>query len=283
MKRVLLNIRDYFQSGKDAYRKLYKSLLYLISVYVIYYFLMVSLIPVLKYRYVFPEKKTYQSRGIKHDLAWYYSAPDSLYDHSMSLAAREAFLLARTEMTGDDSICMTVDLLDSTVSLVVKGVVIFSTMITDYSYSRLLKRTDPILTAHYLSWPFRVAGYSSSIPKIPVIVRKAPKDTLEAASMPEPEMLEENREYVGFKLLLDRQLILNINQDSISDSISNRSKNRYFRQERKMYRKSVRKALFFAHPREFLPEIKLKLNRSDAMILFRAIPEQAEVAGRLDR
>jgi hypothetical protein len=281
MNEILNKIGSAFWNSLKAYSTFYKWFLFTIILFSIYYILLITVLPVMRYTYVIPEQKS-NPKEIKHDLSIYYSVNDSLRDRSIELANKEAYLMAQMELTRDDSICMVLDLKDSAVSLVVQGVKIYSSKITSYQISSLFNKIDPIITSLNFSWPFKVIEYSSSIPKIPVIIRKAPKDTIEAASLPEPGQLEESQQYVIFQLKLDRKLGLSFEQDSISDKINRKSIKYFIHTQKKVKKKAVRNALIRAGPMEYQPEIKIKLNRQAALVIFRAIPENAKIAIRLD-
>ena len=281
MNRILNNIKEFLHLNQRPYSLIYKWLLIVIACFVIYYTLIIAVIPVLNYEYILPEQNP-KSRGPKHDLSQYYSLPDSLMNRSKELANNEAYLLARLEMAKDDSICIALDLKDSSVSLIVQGVTIYSSRISSYKSSSLFSKSDPFLTSLYFSWPFRIEEYSASIPKIPVIIRKAPRDTIEAASLPEPGQLEESQNYVLFQFKLDRKLGIIFEQDSISDLIDKKAIKYFIRQQKKVKKKAIRNALIRAGPMEYLPEIHVKLNRQAALVIFRAFPENADIAIRLN-
>lgn len=281
MNEILIKIGSAFRNNLKPYSTFYKWLLYAITLFAVYYILIITVIPVMRYTYSIPLQKP-NSKGLKHDFSIYYSVNDSLRDLSKELANEEASLLAKMEMIRNDSICMNLDLKDSTVSLVVQGVEIYNSKITSYKTSNLFSKIDPIITSLYFSWPFKVIDYSSSIPKIPVIIRKAPKDTIEAAALPEPGQLEESQHFVAFQIKLDRKLELNFEQDSISDKINKKTIRYYFHKQKKVKKKAIRAALIRAGPMDYKPEINVKLDRNAALVIFRAIPEYADVAIRLD-
>jgi len=282
MKQTLDKIVNHFTENMGRYSVAYKWLVLLLSIFIIYYILIIMVLPVVNYRYIIPEEKPGRSKIYKHDFASYYSVDDSLLTESLVLANKEAFLLAGLEMAKDETIGLAIDLSDSTVSLMIQGISIHTSRITGYKCSRILLKSDPFLTTEYFSWPFVVKDYLSSVPKVPVIVKKAPKDSIEAASLPDPGQLEESQLYVSFQFKLDRKLNLKFEQDSISDQIKRKSIRKYRHQKKKEKKKLIRNAFIRAGEYEYTPEIRIKLNRDDALILFRAIPENAKVTVRLN-
>jgi hypothetical protein len=281
MKWIVDKIEGFSQVIEKSYSFLFKWVLFAVALFAIYYILIITVLPVMHYTFSFPVQKS-TSKSLKHDFSLYYTLNDSLIDRSKELANKEAYLLARMEMTRNDSINMALDLMDSTVSLIVQGVAIFTSKITSYESSNLFRKIDPFITDLYFSWPFKIKEYSSSIPKIPVLIKKAPRDTVEAASLPQPGQLEESHQYVSFQIKLDRKLGLTFEQDSISDLINRKSIRNFIHQQRKVKKKAIRNALIRAGPMEYVPEIKVKLNRQAALVIFRAIPENADIAIRLN-
>ena len=275
-------MREFFNKYPKVYSHIYKSLLLAGVLFTIYYVVIIAFLPVSNYRYIFPEKQNAKTNKINHDLSWYYAFDDSLLNTSIDQANKEAFLLARLEMAKNDSISMAVDLKDSTITLLVQGVTIFKTKLLAYDCSNYFNKIDPFVTSQFFSWPFIVEEYSASIPKIPLIIKKAPKDTIEAASPPAPGQLEESQQLISFQLSLDRKLNILFEQDSLSYGTKNKSYKQYIHQQKKVSKKAVRMALIRGSPIEYIPQIKIRLNRQDALIIFRAIPEKVKVAIRID-
>ncbi len=278
MKIGLNKIRDFFLVENRKYSLFYTWFLVVLALFIVYYVWVITVIPVMNYKYIIPENQVKKSRQLSHDFSSYYSIDDSLKTKSIDIAQKEAFLLACMEISRDDTISLAVDLSDSTVTLMVQGISIFSSRITNFKYSSMFRRMDPIRSAEFFSWPFKIKDYSSSVPKVPIIIRKAPKDTIEAATLPEPGRLEENSQFVSFHMNLDRNLSLSFEQDTISDEIDKRTIRRYLHQLKKVKRRSIRKALIRSGSLNFLPEIKIWLNREDALAVFRALPENVNIA-----
>lgn len=283
MRWISDNIEKYFPAGSTGrFSRAYKWFLPVLVVFAVYYLLVIVILPVARYQFLFPEQQRGGKNSLKHDFSSYYSVSDSLIDQSIDLANKEAFLLASLEMAKDEEIALELNLPDSTLSLLIQGLPVHTAAVAGYKYSRILKESDPFLTAGFFSYPFKVMNYTSSVPKIPVIVRKAPKDTTEASVLPEPERLEESNQYVSYKLKLDRKLDLVFEQDSISDLIDKRTIRQYLRRERKGKRRAVRQAFIRAGSYEYIPEIKIRLRRDDALVFFRALPENGEITIRLN-
>jgi len=102
---------------------------------------------------------------------------DVYYPHRVD----KAFLSAQIAMDAGDSIGLIIDLRDSLVKMAVKGVVIHECSLSAYSvrsgYSGIVKdKFGRLLSGK----PFVLEKETATIVKLPIKIKKAPKDTLEA-------------------------------------------------------------------------------------------------------
>jgi hypothetical protein len=278
MNGLFNKILVYFRNNPKAYSYTFKMLKALLFAFAAYYCLIIIVLPVMNYEFMIPDHK---DGNPERDFKSYDLISNSFVESSGDLAFREAFLLSRLETAQNDTMAVALDLFDSTVTLMIQGMPVHTIRVTGYEVSKIFDKIDPVNKAYFFSWPFRIEEYSSSVPKVPVIVRKAPGDTIEAASLPEPGHLEENHYYVAFQFKLERKLSLMFEQDSISGSVLKKTIRKYRYHQKSEKKKSINSALIRAGPYEYLPEIKIKLNRSDALVLFRAIPDNANIAIRI--
>ena len=116
----------------------------------------------------------------------------------------------------------------------------------------------------------------STLEKQPVYVRRAPRDTTEAALHKEEQVASEN--FAAFLLHFDNGLILQIRQ----------SGNASFRQKWQEVRFNINifytyrlpailQAITFREP-EYHPSIILEMDRQDVIILYRAMPVEVSAA-----
>jgi hypothetical protein len=268
------------EAKKDLF--LIKRIVFALALGLLSYFvIMAIIIPVSRFEIVIPGDNPDGNKVFRPAKDWQLSLTDSLKNKAIELKSREAFLLSRLEMTESDSISMSISLKDSSVALVVQGVTIYNAKIRSYSVSHAFKKADPFVLAQWLSTPFVVDTHYSSIPKTPVLYKKAPKDTIEAMSQLELDPLKDDLNPVRFTLKLDRKLSLNFEQSEKPEKGYLKPLRVYIREMMAIERKSILKQLVLFKPVEFIPEIKIVIDKKAARVIYRAIPENAMVAIRL--
>jgi hypothetical protein len=247
----------------------------------VYFITMTVIIPVSRYKIEIPEDKSGNHKTFRPGLNWLLTLSDSLKNRTIDLISSESFLLSRLEMTKSDSISMAISLKDSTVVLVMQGVTIYSAKIQAFRISHAFNKTDPFVLAHWLSSPFIIDKDYASIPKVPVLYKKAPKDTIEAMSQLELDPLKDDLDPVYYSLNLDRKLVLSFEQSEKPEKGYSRHWRIYKKQIRSIKRKNILHNLVRFTPGEFIPEIKIVLDRKAARVIYRAIPVNAFVAIQL--
>jgi len=247
----------------------------------IYFIIMTVIIPVSRFNIEIPEKITGKDNFNYSDLNWQLKVGDSVKNKTIALLSQEAFLLSRLVMTKSDSISLAVSLQDSSISLVVQGVTIYSAKIQAFWISNAIKKTDSFILAQWLSLPFTVNTHFSSIPKVPVLYKKAPKDTIEAMNQLELDPMKDDLDPVYFSMNLDRKLFLRFEQAEKPVKGNIKQLKAYKRQLKTTYRKEIFYHLLRFSPIEFVPEIKIVLDKKAARVIYRALPVDAFVAIQL--
>ncbi len=243
-----------------------------------YFVLMTVIIPVSRFKIINPEENPENKKATGNEINWQISDDDSLINRAIKLKTSEAFLLSRLEMAKSDSISLAISLKDSSISLVVQGVAIYSSKLQYFKISNVFIKTDPFILAQWLSKPFVVDTHYSSIPKTPVLYKKAPKDTIEAMNQLELDPLKDDLIPVHFTLSLDRKLLLNFEQAQDSVSVKPRLIRSYKREMRNIRRNNILKHLLRFSPVEIVPEINIVIDKKAARVIYRALPEKALVA-----
>jgi hypothetical protein len=202
--------------------------------------------------------------------------PDSL----LYLAEEKAILQSRLEMSAYDSISLELDLPDSTLHLNYKGFSLHSTRYSSIDIPGFLKNIDPQVLVAITARPARVSLSEASIEHEPIVVKKAPKDTIEAAQMVSvPDTL--NREAVTFTYRLENGINLRFVQDSINNPEEKGKISSFTKKKR--YRDlwaSVKYSLTFRIP-PYNPEIVFYLPEEDAKSIYRAMPKNGMVTLRI--
>ncbi len=203
---------------------------------------------------------------------------EGLTKRLLDLDIRRAYLLSRWELSQGDSISLTLNLRDSLASLEMKGTPIRQCRILRFEVSRALERLQAKGRLHeWSASPFRLQSDLATLPKAPVRVVTAPKDTLEAQARAKETIPIEKNE-VHFTLEFDRNLTLAIVQ---AQDLTFDGRVKKWTYELKRSWAEVKEAVQ-AVLRGELPQhrmlIELELTQEDAKAIYRALPQQAGLA-----
>jgi hypothetical protein len=192
----------------------------------------------------------------------------------------KSFLDARLAMSTSDSIGLTVNLKDSLIQLEMKGVVLRQVKFDRAEMSRFFSGIKPKPYAVHFSKPFSITEIEGTIEKNPMIVRKVPKDTIEAAQT--QVAVDTSRvEFVEWHLLLDSTLLISVVQSDQFEGGFDGSTFRYrLRRHAHMLRSANAAVLRFKKPQIF-PEITVFVPSNEAKSFFRALPPNGQVVIRL--
>ncbi len=207
--------------------------------------------------------------------------PPDLLQKNAILKSEEAYWQARLKLAKTDAMQLSIDLRDSVVSLDFRGVSIQSTKIHRFRVSRAIKRLQATGRLH----PWLVNGFTlqkelATLPKAPIRIKEAPKDTIEANETSGEELEIENSD-VHFTWHFDRQLTVLVEQAQTPTFVGRFSKIWYnLRRGSDSAGETLFNLLQLKLPRHRL-WIELELPRDDAKAIYRALPENAALALRL--
>lgn len=199
-------------------------------------------------------------------------------DVMFNLKMEELSLNTRLAMSKSDSIGLLLDLADSTFSLLIRGVTIRECRIHSFKISHAFEhlKTDPQFFA-WLSQPFVLQKNWATVPQVPIKIRKAPKDTIEAQKNKfEPVALD--KPDVHYTLKFDRNLTLRIHQ---LEPTSFRGLPRKWYYNLKSYLRMMAELMTaFYHLQTPQADlwIDIKISKNDALAIYRALPIHAELA-----
>jgi hypothetical protein len=198
------------------------------------------------------------------------------------LLREKASLTALLTIAAQDSPALYINLPDSCIDIMIKGVCVKRCPLVRFSQSaplKALRGTTAVLP--WLEHPFAIKSAQSTIERIPVRVKKAPRDTLEANKaaddVPEPLPLEN----VRINLTTNRLLRIQIVQDEPYGAFG--TMNRILSAP---VRGLAQSFWVFGHtlllkPAPHYLNLTLVLSRQDATICFRSLPEKGPLALRL--
>ena len=190
------------------------------------------------------------------------------------LLIHQAALETRLAMASGDSVNLFVDLVDSVVTLEIRGVVVRRAPILDARESAGLRHLPGAALQEWLGRPFTLTAALGTTARIPITVRKAPRDTVEAARMAtEPIVAPRNDMYV--LLAFDRNLSIVIRQAE-TPSWAGWLAARIF-DLRVLARDMGEATAALAELRspDAAYRVHLTLSRDDARAIYRALPDRA--------
>jgi len=207
---------------------------------------------------------------------------DSLHFHPemQALIKEKAYKESLLKLSQSDSIQLVIDLTDSIVGLSIKGVSIHQTRIREFSKDKFLERLPLMHEIKLLSEPLQVRHIYATIVKEPVVVRHAPKDTLEAAMNAwQPDTLIQNPAFVSFLTEYGLQIILEQDQN---DHFRDHWKKSVFYSHlsaRRTIRATENFLTFSAQ--EYQPLITVKMPVDALRAVYRALPDNTLIVLRL--
>jgi hypothetical protein len=202
------------------------------------------------------------------------SVPSS--DEMNELIAQRAFLESRLRLIDIDSVSLSVNLADSSISIEQNGVVLHSAAISFIQASRVFKRIDRDELTRFLAAPLTVHESFSTIPKYRYTVKVAPSDTAAPAPMVTPDTA--SRETVCFLLTLDRGIQLDIRQEEEPDRKIFRH---YKRQVKTKESNRIFNDLIAFRVPDHHPVIRIEIPEKDARTIYKALPVHAKIAIRI--
>jgi hypothetical protein len=198
---------------------------------------------------------------------------DSDYLH---LLTEKAFLQSRIAMAGTDSSYLALNMTDSSANIEICGVVVHKAKMSKMQTSKILSATNEKAILSLLSAPFSISSSIATIKKEPVLFQMAPKDTSEYKpdAMPDTTLTEP----VNYILETDQGVRIFVYQQEnvkMEDRISQFKFDMNYRLKDTW--SAIKRVAEFKVP-EYHPFIKIRLPRTDAKIIYRAIPKNGQIA-----
>jgi hypothetical protein len=216
----------------------------------------------------------------------YQSVAQPLKDNSglspeeWQLVRDKAFVTARLSMAANDSIGVTLNLQDSLVQLEVKGVVLRQIHFSEAEISRFFRSFNPAVYTKTFSKPFKISEFGGTIVKEPITVKKAPKDSIEAAK--NITAVDTTKiEFVEWHMLLNHALIVSFVQSDRKLAKMDKTAFKYrFNRYYNNLTGNIRDMLHQKKP-VFYPQITIFIPKNEAKSFYRALSGKGEVVIRL--
>jgi len=198
---------------------------------------------------------------------------DSLY---LKLLREKAFLQSKVAMAETDSIYLSINLPDSTISIEISGVLVHMTKISDIKASKILLKGDENIVLSMLATPMTIADSYSTIRKEPVMIKMAPKDTSEY----KPDIMPDTSftEPVNYILEMTDGTRIYVYQQE-NDKFNERMNRFIFDLNDRLHETwTVIKSIAVLKVPEYNLFLKIRIPRADAKIIYRALPKNGQIA-----
>ncbi|MCU4164374.1 hypothetical protein [Carboxylicivirga caseinilyticus] len=204
---------------------------------------------------------------------------DNIYYHNEleSLIKDKIYKESLLKLSENDSIHLAINLVDSTVNLSIKGIFIHQAKIANLKTDKFWNSLSIKEELKLFSRPLMVQSIYTTIVKEPVVVREAPKDTLEASlNAWKPDTLIQNPAYIMLQTEYNFRII--IEQFENEPSFFNRVKLKFRNHLRfENLKESASNFLTFRR-QEYIPTIIIELPTEDIRSIYRAIPTNTLIA-----
>jgi hypothetical protein len=195
----------------------------------------------------------------------------------LSLSLQIAVTKSRMMMAATDSIGLTVNLADSIATLEINGVAARVIKISSYRVAGSLEGVRAEAWPALLSEPFTIESELSSIEKEPLMLKIAPRDTIEASAMPNIVPDTTGVEPVFYSLGLSHGIRLTVLQEAERGSRDAVARDRFiYRRSLRDFAAAVKEVAMFRFP-AYSPEIRIVVPKDDARIIYRALPSRGNV------
>lgn len=241
----------------------------IVLAFVIYYSIMSMLSPVRKLDEI---KNEFVGKASEKNESEQQILKDSTY---LKLLKEKAFLQSRLVMAETDSIYLSINLADSSINIEISGVVVHKARINSINISKILSGSDYSVLS-MLSTPFTISRSIATIKKEPVMLKMAPKDTSEYKPdiMPDTSIAEP----VNYILEVNRGIRIYVYQQEKTKFVDRMSQFKFDIKDRITDTWSSLKSIAVLKVPEYHPYIRIKLPRTDAKIIYRAIPKNGQIA-----
>jgi len=190
---------------------------------------------------------------------------------------KKAYLRSQVKMAASDSVGLNINMRDSVILLQIKGVGVRRIKIRANIVSPFFQRANQEAVFTMLSTPLVVTGMNATFGKDPMQVRVAPKDTIEALQTATFKPDTTDFEAVYFTLETDKNIRFFFAQTEDTVSSDRRARFYFDLNDRLEHAKADIKAITSFKTPEYTPFIKIWVPKSEAKIIFYAIPREGMI------
>ena len=192
-----------------------------------------------------------------------------------TISRENAFKAALWSLSSSDSIHLIVNLKDTTVGLFINGIMIHQTKPPSIKIDPIFNHISNKAYLTLFEKPIRLEKDSATIVKEPIVVREAPKDTIEAAlNAYKPDTLIQKPAFWIIELSYGMQLIF---AQIAETDLEKQAKAEFFNQlTKKRIKKNWERLISLQRPL-YKPIIQIDLPVDDLRAIYRALPNQSQV------
>ena len=214
----------------------------------------------------------------------YFASLEQKEDDTINLCAipgyidmirQKAFLNSQVKMAESDSIGLLVNVRDSIIQLLIKGLPVRTVAINEYDVSPFFHRANQEAIYSMLSTPLTITGMQATFMKDPVSVKIAPKDTSEVVIGEKPDTTD--FEAVFFTLETDRNIRFFFEQQEDTIGADRRARFFFDLKDRTRNASSTMRAVVRLQTPPYVPYIKIWIPKAEAKIIYRAIPREGMI------
>ena len=187
----------------------------------------------------------------------------------------KAYLSSQVKMAESDSIGLLINVRDSVIQLLIKGLPVRTVEIDDYDVSPFFHRANQEAIYSLLSTPLNITGMQATFLKDPVSVKIAPKDTSEVVVSEKPDTTD--FEAVFFTLDTDRNIRFFFEQQEDTVGTDRRARFFFDLKDRTRMASATSKSVVRLKTPPYVPYIKIWIPKAEAKIIYRAIPREGMI------
>lgn len=184
----------------------------------------------------------------------------------------KAFLGSQVKLAESDSIGLLINVRDSVIQLLIKGLPVRTIDIDEYDISPFFERANQEAIYSMLSTPLTITGMQATFMKDPVSVKIAPKDTSQTVESVKPDTTD--FEAVFFTLETDRNIRFFFEQQEDTVGADRRARFFFDLKDRTRSVSATMKSVVRLKTPPYVPYIKIWIPKAEAKIIYRAIPRE---------
>jgi hypothetical protein len=184
----------------------------------------------------------------------------------------KAFLGSQVKLAESDSIGLLINVRDSVIQLLIKGLPVRTVAIDEFDISPFFERANQEAIYNMLSTPLKITGMQATFMKDPVSVKIAPKDTSQMVESVKPDTTD--YEAVFFTLETDRNIRFFFEQQEDTVGADRRARFMFDLKDRTRSAAATMKSVVKLQTPPYVPYIKIWIPKAEAKIIYRAIPRE---------